>query len=61
MAEVDPVRNRVFNFWKTESLSEKKREEEHRADAGEQQRTRGAHNANSLRLGSYGFLRDAVI
>ena len=56
MSKPDPVRNRVFHFWKTESLSEENREMNHLDDAAEQQRTRDAQKANSLRLSAYGFL-----
>lgn len=61
MPETNPGRNRVFHFRKTESLPEKQREMKHRNDARGQQRTRGAQNANSLRLSAYGFLTSVAV
>lgn len=61
MSQSDRVGNRIFNFRKTENLTEKNSEVKHRVDAAEQQRTRGARNANSLRLKDYGFFTSVAV
>ena len=61
MLQSDPVWNWIFNFRKTESLPKEEREEKHRADAGGQQRARGAHNAKSPCLKSYGFFTSVAV
>ena len=61
MPQANPVWDRIFYFRKTENLPQEKREMKHRADAGEQQRTRGAQNANSLRLDDYGFFTNVAV
>lgn len=61
MSQPDRVGNRVFHFRKTENLTEKECEMQHRADAGEQPRTRGAQIENSLPLSAYGFFTSVAV
>lgn len=61
MPQANPVWDWIFYFRKTENLPQEKREMKHRADAAERQRTRGAQNANSLRLSAYGFFTSVAV
>jgi hypothetical protein len=61
ISQSDLLRNWVFHFRKTQSLAHEEREEEHPADAAEQERACGAQSAKDLRLNRYGFLTSVAV
>jgi hypothetical protein len=61
MPQANLVRNWIFHFRKTQRLTKENRQKQHPADAAEQDRTRGAQKAESLRLNDYGFLTSVAV
>jgi len=62
--DTDPVWPRIFYFREERSEQQsvgEDRREKHRTDAGGQQRTRGAQNANLECLKRYGFLTSVAV